>query len=112
MVPYTKVINGITRYIDEEIINKLTGASKWVVGTSVGIIMTKAQNVYANLKNNALIKSMEIINDKDEIDIELIYKELKKQAEKTPMNLNIPMVGVFTLNSQDVDKMYNFIVGG
>lgn len=112
MVPYIKVINGITRYIDEEVVNKLTGAPRWIIGAGAGIMMSKATDVFNGLKNNTLIKSMGLINEKDEVDIELIYKELKKQAQKSPVTLNIPMAGVLTLNEQDVDKMYNFIMGG
>lgn len=111
MVPYTKVINGFRRYINEEIVNKLTNGPRWAVGTVAGIMMTQADKIYTNLKNNTFIKSMSIINDKDEVDIELIYKELKKQAT-TPMSVNIPLVGTFTLTEQDVDKLYNFIMGG
>lgn len=112
MVPYTKVINGITRYIDEEVVNKLTGAPRWIIGTGAGIMMNKATDVFNGIKNNALIKSMALVNEKDEIDIELIYRELKKQAQKSAVTLNIPMAGVLTLNEQDVDKLYGFITGG
>ena len=112
MVPYTKIINGITRYIDEEVVNKLTGAPRWIIGAGAGIMMSKATNVFNELENNTLIKSMSLINEKDEVDIELIYKELKKQAQKSPMTLNIPMAGALTLNEQDVDKLYNMIMGG
>ena len=32
MVPYTKVVNGLSKYIDEEIVNKMAGLNKWVIG--------------------------------------------------------------------------------
>lgn len=112
MVPYTKVINGITRYIDEEIVNKLTGAQKWIIGTGAGIMLTKATDIFNALKNNVMIKNMGIINENDEVDVELIYKELKKQAQKGAVTIDIPMLGALTLNEQDVDKLYNKIIGG
>ena len=52
MIPYTKVINGITRYIDEEVVNKLTGAPRWIIGTGAGIMMNKATDVFNGIKNN------------------------------------------------------------
>jgi hypothetical protein len=55
---------------------------------------------------------MEIINDKDEIDIELIYREIKKQAQKSAVTVDIPLAGTLTLNEQDVDKLYGMIMGG
>lgn len=111
MVAYTKLINGLSKYVDEEIVNKLTGYQKWVIGAGAGIMLNKATNVFNGIKNNPLIKSMEIINEKDEIDIELIYRELKKQAQKGAVTVEVPMAGALTLNEQDVDKLYSMIVG-
>ena len=39
-------------------------------------------------------------------------KELKKQAQKTAVTFEVPLAGPLTLNEQDVDKMYNMIMGG
>lgn len=112
MVPYTKVINGLTKYIEDEIVNKLLGPQKWIIGTGAGIMLAKATNTFSVLKNNPVIKSMDVINENDEIDVELIYKELKKQAQKGAITVDIPMLGALTLNEQDVDKLYSRIMGG
>lgn len=111
MISYTKVINGISRYIDEEIVTKLAGYQKWVVGAGAGIMLNKSTNIFNNLKINPMIKQMELINDKDEIDIETIYREVKKQAQKSAVTVDIPLAGTLTLNEQDVDKLYSMIVG-
>ena len=112
MIPYTKVINGITRYIDDEIVNKLAGLQKWAVGTAAGIMLAKGTDMFNGLKTSPLIKSMGIINENDEVDVELIYRELKKQAQKGAVTFDIPLLGALTLNEQDVDKLYNKIIGG
>lgn len=112
MIPYVKVISGITKYIDEEIVSKLTGYQKWIVGAGAGILFNKSTNIFNNLKNNSMIKSMELINENDEIDIETIYQEIKKQAQKSAVTVDIPLAGTFTLNEQDVDKLYGLIKGG
>lgn len=112
MIAYSKVINGITKYIDDEIVNKLAGLQKWVVGAAAGIMLTKGTEIFNGLKTSPLIKSMGIINGNDEVDVELIYKELKKQAQKGAVTFDIPLLGALTLNEQDVDKLYNKIIGG
>lgn len=112
MVAYTKVIDGIAKYVDEEIVKKLIGYQKWIVGAGAGIMLNKSTNIFNNLKNNPLIKSMELINENDEIDIETIYQEIKKQAQKSAVTVDIPLAGTFTLNEQDVDKLYGLIKGG
>ena len=45
-----------------------------------------------------------------EIDVDKIYREFKKQASKTDITLNIPMLGELTLNERDLDKLYNYII--
>lgn len=112
MIPYTKVISGITKYIDEEIVNKLTGYQKWIVGAGAGIMLNKSTNIFNNVKLHPIVKQMELINENDEIDIETIYQEIKKQAQKSAVTVDIPLAGTLTLNEQDVDKLYGLIKGG
>lgn len=112
MVPYTKVIAGIDKFLDEEIISKLASTQKWVIGTGAKIMLNNATNIFNELKNHTFVKSLGIINEKDEIDVGLIYKELKKQAQKGAMTIDVPLAGTLTLTEQDVDKLYNFIIGG
>ena len=112
MVPYTKVINGLSKYIDEEIVNKLTGINRWAVGVIATGIINRSTNIFNNLKVHPLIKMMELVNEKDEIDIEFIYRETKKQAQKSAVTMEIPLAGTLTLNEQDVDKLYGLIMGG
>ena len=112
MVPFIKVIDGVSRYIDEEIINKINGLNKWVIGVAVETVLKRSASIFNNLKSHPMIKAMEIVNEKDEIDIELIYRELKKQAQKSAVTMDIPLVGALTLNEQDVDKLYGIIMGG
>ena len=112
MVPYTKVINGITKYMYDEIINKLAGLQKWAVGTAAEIMLAKSTTIFNGFKTSPFIKSLGIINENDEVDVELIYRELKKQAQKGAVTFDIPLLGALTLNEQDVDKLYNKIIGG
>ena len=34
---------------------------------------------------------------------------MKKQAKKSSVTFDVPMLGPITLNEQDVDKIYDFI---
>ena len=109
MYEYSKVLNGITTYIDREIVDKINGWQKWVVGSGIGIAMSNSTNVFNELKKNQVIKMLGVIDKDDKIDVEKIYKELKKQAKKGAITFDVPLVGAITLNEQDVDKMYQYI---
>jgi hypothetical protein len=109
MYEYNKVINGIAKYIDYEIVEKISGWKKWVVGSGVGIALSNTAGVFNQLKNNDFVKMLNIIDKDDRINVDKIYKELKKQAKKSSVTFDVPMIGPITLNEQDVDKIYEFI---
>ena len=109
MYEYNKVLNGITKYIDTEIVDKIEGWQKWVIGSGIGIALSNSTNLFNQLKDNEIVKMLGIINEENKIDIEKIYKEFKNQAKKGSISFEVPLVGTLTLNEQDVDKIYDFI---
>ena len=110
MYNFNKVLNGLSKYVDSEIVSKLNGWQKWVVGGGLGIYLSNANNIYHDLKEKEFVKMMGIIGENDEIDIDKIYHEMKKQAEKTSITFDLPFIGTITLNEQDIDKMYEHIM--
>lgn len=112
MYEYNKVINGIAKYIDSEIVDKITGWKKWVVGSGVGIALSNSSNIFNQIKDNDFVKMLNIIDKDNKIDVDKIYKEMKKQARKGAVTFDVPMIGAITLNEQDVEKMYEFIKNG
>ena len=112
MVTYNQVVNGMTKYIDQEIINKIQGWQRWALGAGAGIMMTKGSNMFNALKANPIIKMLDVIDENDMIDIDTIYTELRKQAEKGSATFEAPMIGAITLTKDDVDKLYRLITEG
>lgn len=109
MYNYNQVMNGVIKYVDSEILDKIQGWQKWVVGAGIGVALNKTSEIFNELKKNTLIKTLSIIDDNDMIDIDTLYKEIKKQARKSSVSFSVPMLGTMTLNEGDVDKLYNFI---
>lgn len=109
MYSYNQVINGIAKYIDMEIISNINGWQKWVVGSAVGIALSNSTNLFNQLKQNEFVKMLGVIDKNDKIDVDKIYKEMKKQAKKSSITFNAPLIGVITLTEQDVDILYDNI---
>lgn len=109
MVSYNRFIGGLTEYIDAEIIGKITGYQRWVYGTVIGVSLSKATNIFNMLKSNSFVKALELVDKDDNIDIDTLYNELKKQASKGAITFDVPMLGSLTLTEMDVDKLYNYI---
>ena len=112
MVTYNQVVNGMSRYIDQEIVNKMQGWQRWALGAGAGIMMNKGANVFNALKMHPVVKMFEVIDENDMIDIDTIYAELRKQAEKGSATFDAPMIGTITLTKDDVDKLYRLIKEG
>lgn len=112
MVTYNQVVNGMAKYIDQEIINKIQGWQRWALGAGAGIMMNKGTNMFNAFKAHPVVKMLEVIDDNDMIDIDTIYTELRKQAEKGAVTFDAPMIGTITLTKDDVDKLYHLIKEG
>lgn len=112
MVTYNQVVNGMHKYIDQEIVNKIQGLPRWGLGVVSGIALSRGANIFNTLKAHPIIKMLEVIDENDMIDIDTIYTELRKQAEKGSATIDTPMIGTITLTKDDVDKLYHLIKEG
>lgn len=112
MVTLAQVQQGLTRYVDTELMSKITGWQKWVFGATVSLSLSKISNIFNDLKENAFVKMLDVIDENDNIDIDTIYREFHKQAQSGPITFDVPVINMpLTLNSGDVDKIYHFIKG-
>ena len=112
MVHYSKVINGVLAYADNEIIGKLNGSIKaWGIGIAMGILGKRAEQIFAELRQNPMLVSLGLVNG-EMIDIEAVYAEALKMAQKGSATVNIPMLGAITFGQSDVESLYRYIIGG
>lgn len=107
-----QVKTGLAKYIDHEITAKMTGWQKWVFGAMAGVALNNATGIFEQLKNLPLVKMLGVVDENDNIDVDTLYHQFKEQAHRGSVTFDVPMLGTMTLNESDVDKMYNFIVGG
>lgn len=112
MVSLANFQNGIVKYIDRELLPKLSGWQKWAFGALSGMWVSNITNTFNKLKQNALVSSLGVIDDHDMIDIDKLYGEFHKQAEKGAVTIQIPGIGPLTLDQSDVEKLYQYILEG
>lgn len=112
MIPYNQVVNGVTKYIDNEIIPKVEGLSKIAVGIVLASAVKRGDVIVEKIKAIPVVKMIGIVDDENRVDIETIYEELKKQVSKEPISMVLPGVGRVTFTRDDVDKLYSHIMGG
>ena len=113
MVPIAQVKAGLETFVQQEILDKTAGLPRWGVGAIMGIVFTKSENIITQLRNNRFIQALGIIDEKGNVDIDLIYGELKKQAVKEDAVIDLKIMdvplGTIKLTLADVDALYKAI---
>lgn len=109
MYHYKQVIRGLVKFVDEELVPKMTGLNKWLFGTGAGIVASKGDHVFHALKDIGLMHTLELIEGEN-VNVTCIYKELLRQAEKGEIVIEVPMIGDIKLDHKDVEKLYRYII--
>lgn len=108
-----EVVNGILKYIDDEVIPVLPTSGKWGLGTMVLLASEKSDEIFKTLTDNSIVKSLGVIDSQGDIDIDRLSIALKKSASKYgKLVLMVPIVGTLTFSEKDVDILYQYISGG
>lgn len=111
MVHYSKVVDGLIRFVDQDMISKMSGSWKaWGIGTVVALIARRAPEVFTMIRDNQLVQTLGLI-DGEMVDIDAIYTELHAQAEKNTAKVDIPLIGSVTYSVRDVESLYRLITG-
>ena len=111
MIHYTRVIQGLTAYLDAEILSKLHGSLKaWMIGAVLEAIGDSAENVYRQIQSIPMIDALNLI-DGENVDVDRAYALLRKQAQRGPATEKIPLIGPITFSVSDIDALYRYIKG-
>ena len=112
MVSLAQVTAGVEKYLDAEILAKVPGWQKWVLGAAASRMLSRSTEIFNTLKNHPVVAAMGIIDENDQIDIDAIYREFAAQAQRGAVTFDVPLVGPLTLGAGDVDQIYRHIIGG
>lgn len=109
MISYDQAVKGIVRYVDSEMLPHMSGVKKIGLGTYAALA---AKNAAQTLKAAADSPAVAITGaaTSDGVDIDLLYSAVCERMDGN-VQMDIPMIGVFTVNRADVDKLYNYMRG-
>lgn len=109
MISLQQLQQGLSRYVSLEMTSKMTGAQKWIFGAGAELYIGNMAKIFNALKNHPMVSALDVISENDQIDIDKIYNAILRQADQSPMTVDIPIVGAFTFNRGDVEALYNYI---
>ena len=111
MVHKSKVLAGVAGYVNDEIVSKMAGSWKaWLVGGAAGIAVARAGQMIDALAKNPMVTALGLIQGEN-IDVDVIYAELLKQAQRGSATLELPVIGPITFGTADVESLYRHIMG-
>lgn len=112
MIQIDQIQRGAAKYIEDEMISRLTGWQKWVIGSAAALALSRTGEIFNTLSANEAVKLLGVIGEDNAIDIDKLYAVFKEQAKKSPVTFDVPLIGAVTLTEADVDKLYNYIMKG
>jgi hypothetical protein len=111
MLHYTRVLQGLANYVDHELLPLMAGSWKaWLLGGMAGIVAGQGEQIFKQYKDMPLLASLRLVEGEN-INVDLIVAELRKQAQKGNATISVPIVGPITFGANDVEKLYQYIRG-
>lgn len=111
MIHYSRVVNGLMLFVENELASKLAGSWKaWALKVAAGMAMTKAEPLFRLIASNPVAIALGAV-DGENVNVDAIIGELRKQAQQGTATIDIPMIGPFTVGLADVDALNRYIRG-
>lgn len=110
MVTKEQFINGVQRYIDDELISKISGLSKWALALGLGAYLPQVNKMLDD--NHNMLVGAGYMQEDGMICIDKVYNDIMQIARKTgSVTQNIPLIGDVTFTETDLTSMYHHIIG-
>ena len=110
MISFNQAHNGIVRFIDQDVLPHLSGLQRLGVAAYTGLASQNLVKAMHELKKHPAISMLEIIDENDMVDIDRLYNVLAPQF-KEKISMEIPVLGKFTFDRSDLDKLYSYMRG-
>lgn len=113
MVSIDKIEKGVANYLDGELMPQLQSNSleKVLIGTAASLAIRRSGTIVAGYKDNKMVQMLGIMDSNGNVDVDVLADELKKNIPKEGVKVDIPIIGTMTFHKDDVDKLYEYIMG-
>ena len=111
MVTMDKVQQGLTLFIDRELIPSLTGWDKVLVGGATGLMASNLPQMATQLAANPVVAAMGLYNPStNQVDIDALYKAAVPYIGAEALPLKLPFLGMtIKMGKTEVDALYRYI---
>ena len=112
-VSFEKILDGIVRFMNEEIIPGMNDWQEVAARIAIGRIYETKENIQTQLAANGLVRAFGIMDSAGNVDAEKLLADLRRELEKKgKLQLSVPGFGKFTFTPADVEKLRRYILEG
>ena len=113
MVEFNRVIDGLSRYINNNFYSKLNDWQEILARLAVARVVNNPETLKQSLQANGIVRTFAVMDSEGNVDLEPIMRDLKKEIErKGKLTIELPMFGKISFLPQDIDEIYREITGG
>ena len=113
MVEFNRVIDGLARYMNNNVFAKMNDWQEIIARVAVGRLIGNPEMLKQNLMSNGIIKTFAVMDSEGNVDLEPLMRDLKREIErKGKLTVDIPMFGKMSFVASDIDDIYREITGG
>lgn len=114
MVHINSVTRGLSKYVDNDLVPKLDGWQRWVLGAGAALLLSNVPAKFGEIRKLPIIAFMDVIDDNGMIDVDRVFQEVSKQARLAPITLDLSkmLLPPLTIDHTDVEKIYRYIQEG
>lgn len=108
MTGINQVVNGVTCFLDSEILPHLSGAKRYGATVYLSLIELNAINSIKDALNSPAVKMLDIY-DGQSVNIDKLQAAMIKAIKDEKLPIDIPIIGTFSFTKADVDKLFDCI---
>jgi hypothetical protein len=113
MVEFNRVIDGLSRYLNNNFYSNLNDWQEIVARLAVGRIIGNPEALKQSLAANPFVRTFAIFDSEGNVELEPLMRDLRKEIEKKgKMTVDIPLFGKISFTGEDVTELYREITGG
>lgn len=103
---------GVGDYIERHMMPRLDGKRQFLLGMAYGLAAGKMDELMQAVQGNEAARMLGIVQENGEIDIDALYNAAYAQMQAHgKLKLDIPMIGAFAFDADDLRELYNAIKG-
>lgn len=112
MVKIAQIQTGVAKFVDAEIIPRLSVVEKLVVGGGAGLITSKLPEVLSKYADSKMFSALALYDaEHGEIDIDALYNAVKPYIGPDPIPVKVPLAGItLKFTQREIDTLYKYIM--